>query len=325
MELSNERIMVTGGGGFLGSHLVEQLKAQGVDHVHSVRSADWDLTKESRVEALYATEQPTVVFHLAGLVGGIGANKAYPGRFFHHNLMMGTLTIHHAMKSGVKKVVSAGAGCGYPEFVTMPQKESDFWNGFPQRDSAPYALAKRLLHVQSFAYWDEYRFNSIVTIPGNIYGPWDNFDLEGAHVIPALVRKFVEATDDGRDRVEVWGTGTPTRDFVYAGDVAEGMISAARTLQEPALINLASGTETSIRTVVQSLAAITGFDGEVVWNRTRPDGQSRRVFDVSLAEKLLGWRARTGLMDGLKLTVDWYRANRNGASAVQRTGTTSVV
>ena len=312
-ELSNEQIMVTGGGGFLGSHLLEKLRDAGARDVYSVRSADWDLTKEADVERLYAEVKPSLVFHLAGLVGGIGANKAHPGQFFYNNLMMGTLTVHHAMKFGVKKVVSAGAGCGYPEFVDMPQKESDFWSGFPQPDSAPYSLAKRMLHVQSFAYWDEYQFNSIVTIPGNIYGPYDNFDLEGAHVIPALVRKFVEAVDDGRDTIEVWGTGEPSRDFVYAGDVAEGMIAAARQLEEPSLINLTSGTETKIRAVVESLVEATGFGGEIVWNADRPDGQSRRVFDVSKAEELLGWRARTSLADGLKQTVDWYRANRASA------------
>ena len=313
LDLSNERIMVTGGGGFLGSHVIERLRRDGAHDVHSIRSTDWDLTKEDHVEALYAEVHPTVVFHLAGLVGGIGANQARPGQFFYDNVMMGTLTVHYAMKYGVKKVVSAGAGCGYPERAALPQKESDFWNGLPQPDSAPYSLAKRLLHVQSLAYWGEYGFNSIVVIPGNVYGPHDNFDLEGAHVVPALVRKFVEAADDGRRAVEVWGTGTPTRDFVYAGDVAEGMIAAARKLQEPALVNLASGVETRIRDVVQSLAAITGFGGEVTWNPDRPSGQARRVFDVALAEELLGWRAQTSLLDGLKLTVDWYRKNRANA------------
>ena len=313
LDLSKERIMVTGGGGFLGSHVIERLRQDGAHHIDSIRSTDWDLTKESHVEALYAEVNPTVVFHLAGLVGGIGANKAHPGQFFYDNVMMGTLTVHHAMKAGVKKVVSAGAGCGYPEFAALPQKESDFWNGFPQVESAPYSLAKRLLHVQSLAYWGEYGFNSIVTIPGNVYGPHDNFDSECAHVVPALVRKFVEAAEDGHETVEVWGTGVPTRDFVYAGDVAEGMIAAARKLQEPALVNLASGAETSIRDVVRSLTTITGFGGTIVWNHDRPSGQARRVFDVSLAEKLLGWHARTSLMDGLTLTVDWYRANRTVA------------
>ena len=310
LKLSNEKIMVTGGGGFLGSHVIERLRKDHIENIYSVRSADWDLTKERHVEALYAEVKPTVVFHLAGLVGGIGANTAHPGRFFYDNLMMGTLTVHHAMKSGVKKIVSAGAGCGYPEFVAMPQKEADFWAGFPQPASAPYSLAKRLLHVQSLAYWQEYAFTSIVTIPGNVYGPHDNFDLERAHVVPALVRKFVEAVEDGHERVEVWGTGAPTRDFVYAGDVAEGMIAAGSELEEPMLVNLSSGTETSIREVVQALTAITGFGGEIVWNRDRPDGQARRVFDVSLAERQLGWRARTSLTAGLKRTVDWYRANR---------------
>ena len=311
LELSEEKVMVTGGGGFLGSHVIGKLRAANVHNIYSVRSDDWNLKKESQVEALYAQVKPTVVFHLAGLVGGIGANKAHPGRFFYDNLMMGTLTVHYAMKSGVKKIVSAGAGCGYPESVAMPQKETEYWNGFPQMESAPYSLAKRLLHVQSLAYWGEYEFNSIVTIPGNVYGPYDNFDLEDAHVIPSLVRKFVEAADDGRERVEIWGTGEPTRDFVYAGDVAEGMIEAARKLEGPMLVNLSSGTETSIREVVQLIAEISGFSGEIVWDSDRPNGQARRLFDVSLAERTLGWRVCTSLMKGLKLTVDWYRANRD--------------
>lgn len=310
LELSNEKIMVTGGGGFLGSHLIEKLRKDHIENIYSVRSNDWDLTKESDVKDLYAEVEPTVVFHLAGLVGGIGANTAHPGRFFYDNLMMGMLTVHHAMKSGVKKIVSAGAGCGYPEFVIMPQKEADFWAGFPQPDSASYSLAKRMLHVQSLAYWKEFAFTSIVTIPGNVYGPYDNFDLDRAHVVPALVRKFVEAVDDRHDRIEVWGTGSPTRDFVYAADVVEGMIAAASKLEGPMLVNLSSGTETSIHEVVQTLTAITGFGGEIVWNQRLPDGQARRVFDVSLAEQILGWHARTSLMAGLKLTVDWYRANR---------------
>jgi GDP-L-fucose synthase len=311
--MNKKRIMVTGGGGFLGSHLVEKLKLRGCEDIYVVRSAEWDLTKENRVKALYEEVKPSLVFHLAGLVGGIGANKAHPGQFFYNNLMMGVLTVHFAWRYGVEKIVSAGAGCGYPEHAPMPLRESDFWSGFPQRDSAPYSLAKRMLHVQSFAYWEEFRFNSIVTIPGNIYGPYDNFDLEGAHVIPALVRKFVEAADDGASMLEVWGSGQPTRDFVYASDVAEGMILAAEKCQEPVLLNLSSGCEASIREVVEMLVEITGFRGEVAWNTSRPDGQSRRVFDVRRAHDLLGWRASTSLWEGLRLTVEWYRQHRASA------------
>ena len=251
-----------------------------------------------------------MLLHLAGFVGGIGANKTYPADFFYRNLTMNTHTLHHAFLAGVGKVVNAGAGCGYPERAPLPLKEENFWDGFPQEESAPYSLAKRMQHVQSMAYWRQHRFLSVVTIPGNIYGPYDNFDYEEAHVIPALVRKFVEAADDRLPRVTVWGSGKPTRDFVYAGDVAEGLLRAAEKYDQPSLTNLSSSTETSIRQVVEALEKLTGFRGEVAWDTTRPDGQARRVFDVSKAERELGWRARTTLEDGLRKTVEWYRANR---------------
>lgn len=262
---------------------------------------------------LFRDHPADVVVHLAGLVGGIGANKAHPADFFYQNLMMGVLTMHYGWKSGSQKFVCAGAGCGYPEHAPIPLREEDFWNGLPQKESTPYSLAKRMLHIQSLAYWQQHRFPAIVTIPGNIYGPHDNFDLENAHVIPALVRKFVEATDDGRDAVEVWGSGRPTRDFVYAGDVAEGILRAGETYDGPALVNLSSGSDTSIREVVDILIGIVGFRGRIVWNQSRPDGQSRRLFDVSKAERELEFRARTSLGEGLRLSVDWYRANRERA------------
>jgi GDP-L-fucose synthase len=221
--------------------------------------------------------------------------------------------MHYSMKHGVKKFVAAGAGCGYPEFAPIPTSEKDYWNGFPQRDSAPYSLAKRMLQVQSFAYWDEYRFPAIVGIPGNIYGPFDNFDLEKAHVIPALVRKFVEATDDDRPQVVIWGSGQATRDFVYAGDVAKGLMLAAEKYNDSQLVNLSSGTDTSIRDVVEMLQKITGYSGEIVWDTSKLEGQARRKFDIGKAERELGYSADTTLEDGMRLTVDWYRANRKTA------------
>jgi len=310
----DKRITVTGGGGFLGTHVAAKLREAGGQRVFVVRSQEYDLTKEDHVARLFHQHPSDLVIHLAGLVGGIGANKAHPADYFYRNLMMGVLTLHYAWNSGAQKVVCAGAGCGYPEHVPMPLKEENFWDGFPQKESAPYSLAKRMLHVQSLAYWEQHRFPAIVTIPGNIYGPHDNFDLENAHVIPALVRKFVEATDgSGRETIEVWGSGKPTRDFVYAGDVAKGILRAAETYDRPALVNLSSGRESSICEVVNALAEITGFRGQIVWNQSRPDGQSRRLFDVSKAERELGFLAHTTLLAGLRLTVDWYRAYRDQA------------
>jgi GDP-L-fucose synthase len=309
----DKRVLVTGGGGFLGSHVVEKLQETGCSQVFVVRRREYDLTREDQVSRMFHDHPTDIVMHLAGLVGGIGANKSWPADFFYQNLMMGALTLHHAWKNGVQKVVCAGAGCGYPEGAPIPLKEESFWDGFPQPDSAPYSLAKRMLHIQSLAYWKQYEFPIIVAIPGNIYGPYDNFDLDNAHVIPALVRKFVEATDEGRNYVELWGTGSPTRDFVYAGDVAEGMLRAGETYNEATLVNLSSGSEYSIRKVAEMLSEIVGFRGEIRWNISQPEGQSRRMFNLRKAEQDLGYRARTNLREGLRLTTEWYRENRAGA------------
>jgi GDP-L-fucose synthase len=326
---ADNRVIVTGGGGFLGSHVVEKLQQAGCAHIFTVRSKDYDLTRETEMVRLFAdlsagrngwpattatSKAPAdIVVHLAGLVGGIGANKARPADFFYRNLMMGVLTLHYAWKTGAQKAVAAGAGCGYPEFAPMPQKETSFWDGFPQTDSAPYSLAKRMLHVQSLAYWRQHRFPIIVTIPGNIYGPYDNFDLENAHVIPALVRKFVEATEDGKSEIVVWGSGKPTRDFVYAGDVAEGLLRACEVYHDSQLVNLSSGRDHSIREVVEILTQLTGFRGRMVWDASKPEGQVRRVFDMTKARTELGFEARTSLTEGLRKTVDWYKANRKAA------------
>jgi len=314
IDWNKKRVLITGGAGFLGSHVVEALHKRGCGDPFIVRSKKYDLTKEEDVSRLYAEHPADIVIHLAGLVGGIGPNSKYPGQFFYENIMMGVLIMHYAWKSGVEKFVCAGAGCGYPEHAPLPLKEAYFWDGFPQEPSFAYSLAKRTLHVQSRAYWKQYRFPSVVTIPGNIYGPHDNFDLENAHVIPALVRKFVEATSNGQHgTVEVWGSGKPTRDFVYAGDVAEGMLRAAEVYERDELVNLSSGREHSIREVVNTLAEVTGFQGTVDWQTSRPEGQSRRMFDISKAETELGYQAATSLRDGLDRTVRWYRENRSVA------------
>lgn len=331
---SGKRVVVTGAGGFLGSHVMEKLREAGPRAVYPVHSKDYDLTKESSVARLFDdlragvngwpaktsdSDAPLDVFiHLAGLVGGIGANKAQPADFFYQNLLMGVLCMHYAWKSGAEKFVAAGAGCGYPEHAPLPLKEESFWDGLPQHESAPYSLAKRMLQVQALAYHRQHGFKAVVTVPGNIYGPYDNFDLENAHVVPALVRKFVEATGpQPHPEVVVWGSGTPTRDFVYAGDVARGILLAAAKYETPELVNLSAGKEHSIQEIVRHLVDITGFPGRIQWDRSRPDGQARRCMDVSKANKDLGFRAQTSLRDGLAATVLWYRAHRENARNVE--------
>lgn len=310
---TGKQVLVTGGSGFLGTHVVEQLRTTDCANLFVGRSRDYDLTREEHVAKLFADHPADVVIHLAGYVGGIGANQTYPADFFYQNVMMGVLTMHYAWKTGAEKFVAAGAGCGYPEHAPQPLKEESFWNGFPQAESAPYSLAKRLLHVQALAYWRQHRFPAVVTIPGNIYGPYDNFDLESAHVVPALVRKFVEAVDTHRREVVIWGSGQPTRDFVYGADVAAGILRAAEVYDRAELVNLSTGTAASIRLLVETLTQITGFAGSVRWDVSRPDGQAARCFDVSKAQRELGWSARTPLREGLALTVSWYRRNRHAA------------
>jgi GDP-L-fucose synthase len=327
---SDKRVVVTGGGGFLGTHVVEALRAAGCRHVFVVRSRDHDLTREDSSARLFADlaagaagwpggkPAADVVIHLAGLVGGIQANKDRPADFFYANLMMGVLTMHNSWKAGARKFIAAAAGCGYPENAPQPLSEQSFWDGFPQQESAPYSLAKRMLHVQSIAYWRQHRFPAIVVLPGNIYGPHDNFDLENAHVIPALVRKFVEATErQPHGDVVVWGSGRASRDFVYAGDVASGILRAGEVCSEPQLLNLSMGRQTSVKDVVSLLGEITEFKGNVVWDPARPEGQTNRCMDVGKARRELGFECATDLRAGLALTVRWYRENRDRARNVE--------
>ncbi len=306
---SEKRVLVTGGSGFLGQHLVKELGALHPKNLVVVGSKDYDLTLEDHVIRMFDQASPHIVFHLAGLVGGILANKDRPAEFLYKNLMMGTLVMHHAWKAGVEKYIGAGAGCGYPEFAPMPLKEKDLWEGSPQKESAPYSLAKRMLVVQAAAYHKQYDFTGIICIPGNIYGEFDNYNLHDSHVIPALVRKFIEAARDKKPTVEVWGSGKPTRDYIYAGDAAKGIVKAAEVYTGAHVLNLSSGIETSVREICKHLQQITGFKGEVVWNTDRPEGQMRRFFDVSKAKNELGFSATTPLDQGLKKTVDWYIAN----------------
>lgn len=310
MDWTTKRILVTGGGGFIGTHLVERLRATGCKDLFIVRRRDYDLCQEEQVAKLFREHPADIVVHLAGLVGGNAPNQKWPAQFFYQNLMMGTLALHYAWKSGAEKFVCAGAGCAYPEHAPLPLKEESYWDGFPQQPSFAYALAKRTLHAQSMAYWLEYRFPAIVTLPGNIYGPHDNFDLERAHVLPALVRKFVEASAVGHGKgksVVVWGSGKAARDFVFVGDVAEGMLRAVEVYDRSALVNLSCGREYTIREVVETLVEITGFQGEITWDTSKPEGQNHRMFDTSKAQRELEFRARTSLHEGLKLTIEWYR------------------
>jgi GDP-L-fucose synthase len=313
---SDKRVVVTGGAGFIGNHTVQALKDEGCRSIFVVRSRDYDLTQEANVIRLYEDTRPDIVIHLAGLVGGILANKERPAEFFFQNITMGTFVIHQAWRYGVKKVVSAAAGCGYPEFAPIPLKESSFWDGFPQDASFPYSLAKRMLHIQSLAYYRQYGFVSVVTIPGNVYGSHDNFDLNASHVVPALVRKFVDAILNGEKEVVVWGTGQPSRDFVHGSDVARGILLAGEKCDEPELFNISSGVETKIKELVELTAELSGFRGKIAWDTTRPDGQMRRLFDISKAREKLGFRPQVSLRDGLRETIDWYRKNRASARLV---------
>lgn len=316
MNWKTKRVLVTGGGGFLCTHFLERLATAGCTNPFVVRHKDFDLTREEEVVGLFQEHPADIVFHLAGLVGGNSPNQKFPAQFFYQNLMMGTLMLHYSWKTGVEKFLCAGAGCAYPEHAPLPLNEKSYWDGFPQQTSFAYALGKRAIHAQSMAYWNQYQFPSIVTLPGNIYGPYDNFDLEHAHVLPALVRKFVEAAevDHGKGKtVVVWGSGKPARDFVYAGDVAEGMIHSAEVYDRAELVNLSCGREYTIREVVETLVELTGFEGELSWDTSKAEGQMHRMFDTSKAERDLGFKAKTTLHEGLRLTVEWYTRFRTAA------------
>lgn len=307
---TGKRVLVTGARGFVGLHVMDALRDRGADQVFPVYHRDYDLTNEREVVRLYEEHPADIVLHLAGLVAGLYTNWIRPAEFYYQNLMMGTLLLHNAWKSGATKFLAAGAGCGYPEKAPMPLKEENLWVGFPQIESAPYALAKRMLTIHGEAYFRQYGFPSVIVIPGNIYGPYDNFSLGDGHVIAALVRKFVEATQRKAPTVPVWGTGQAARDFVYGRDVADGLLDAAEKLDRFEIINLSSGVETPVIEVCENLQRLTGFAGTIEWDRSKPDGQLHRRFDISKAERLLGWRPATPLARGLEATVKWFRENQ---------------
>jgi len=310
IELPNQRIVVTGGAGFLGSVVVERLRSRGCWEIFVPRSRDYDLVDGEAVRRLYRDARPDLVIHLAARVGGIGANRKEPGRFFYDNLMMGVQLLHEGMRSGLRKLVAAGTICAYPKFAQVPFREDDLWNGYPEETNAPYGLAKKMLLVQSQAYRSQYGFNSVVVFPVNLYGPRDNFDLESSHVIPAIIRKVDEAMRSGRDEVVLWGDGSPTREFLYVDDAAEGLLAACERYDESEPVNLGSGREIRIRDLAQEIARSMGFRGRFSWDATKPNGQPRRALDVTRAREKLGWTAQTSFEDGLRRTIEWWRRNQ---------------
>jgi GDP-L-fucose synthase len=311
-----ERVVVTGGAGFLGRHLVEELKACAGVEVFVPRSSDYDLVRASGIERMLKDFNPEMVIHLAAVVGGIGANQKNPGRFFYDNLMMGVQLIESARLHGVKKFVALGTVCAYPKFTPVPFKEEDLWNGYPEETNAPYGLAKKMMLVQSQSYREQYGFNSIFLLPANLYGVGDNFDLETSHVIPALIRKCVEARRTGAPFIEAWGSGQVSREFLYVEDCAEGVLRAARDYDESEPVNLGTGREVLIRDLVELIARLTRFEGEIRWQSGKPDGQPRRQLDTTRAAEKFGFRARTSLEEGLRRTIDWYESTtRDGREA----------
>lgn len=308
-DWSSKRVVVTGGAGFLGRHIVARLQAVGCREVFVPRQAAYDLRERANIQRLYAEARPHLVIHAAGHVGGIGANRAHPAEFFYDNLMMGVQLLHEAWRAGVEKFVAIGTVCAYPKFTPVPFHEDDLWNGYPEETNAPYGLAKKMLLVQSQAYRQQYGFNSIFLLPVNLYGPGDNFDPESSHVIPALIKKCVEARARGDAEIVVWGDGSPTREFLYVEDAAEGIVLAAERYDSSEPVNLGSAFEISIKDLVQAVAEATGFTGRIVWDTTKPNGQPRRKLDTSRAEQAFGFRARTTFAEGLRKTVESYRQN----------------
>ena len=302
----NKRVVVTGGAGFLGRFVVELLRQKGCSDIFVPRSKECDLRDVTAIKRLLEKSQPDMIIHLAAVVGGIAANRENPGKFFYDNLMMGVQLIEEARAFGIKKFVAIGTICAYPKFTKVPFKEDDLWEGYPEETNAPYGLAKKMLLVQSQAYRQQYGFNSIYLLPVNLYGPHDNFDLKTSHVIPALIRKCVEAKDRGEKSVVVWGTGKPSREFLYVEDAAQGILLAAEKYNKPEPVNMGAGFEITIKDLVKKIADLTGFKGKIIWDRSFPDGQPRRCLNVSRAKKEFGFKAETTLDEGLRKTVDWY-------------------
>ncbi len=306
----DRRICVTGGAGFLGSFVTEKLRQRGAEHIFVPLIEEYDLVKLEDIQRMYDAAQPDIVIHLAALAGGIGANRARPADFFYINLMMGVQLMHEAWKRGVEKFVAIGTICAYPKFTPVPFREENLWNGYPEETNAPYGLAKKMLLVQAQAYRDQYHFNAIYMLPVNLYGPGDNFDLETSHVIPAMIRKCIEAQERGDEQVVFWGDGSPTREFLYVEDAAEGILLATEHYNGREPFNLGSGMEIRIKDLAELIARLTGYNGKLVWDTSKPNGQPRRALDVSRAKEYFGFQAQMPFEEGLRRTIDWYRQYR---------------
>jgi GDP-L-fucose synthase len=308
-----DRIAVTGAGGFLGSFVLEQLSARGYTNVVSIRSKDYDLTHEAAVEKMYADVSPDVVVHLAAEVGGIGANRENPGRYFFANMAMGLHLIEGARKRGLKKFVQTGTICAYPNHTPVPFKEENLWNGYPEVTNAPYGIAKKALLVMCQSYRQQYGLNAIYLLPVNLYGPRDNFHLQTSHIIPAIIRKCVEAADRGDKEIVAWGTGKASREFLYVEDCADGLVTAMEKYDSPEPMNLGNGREITIRQAIETIAELSGFKGKITWDASKPDGQPRRCLDVERARSEIGFVAKTEFREGLRKTIDWFIAHRKEA------------
>ena len=306
----DKRICITGGAGFLGSFVIDGLKQRGATDIFIPVIEEYDLVNLVDIQRMLDASQPDIIIHLAALAGGIGANRARPADFFYINLMMGVQLMHEAWKRGVSKFVAIGTVCAYPKFTPVPFKEENLWHGYPEETNAPYGLAKKMLLVQAQAYRQQYEFNAIYLLPVNLYGPGDNFNLETSHVIPALVRKCIEAQERGDKEVSLWGDGSPTREFLYAGDAADGILAATEFYNGIEPVNIGSGQEISIKDLAELIARLTGFEGRLVWDTSKPNGQPRRALDTSRAIDYFGWQAGVPFEEGLRQTIAWYRQNR---------------
>jgi len=315
LDLATKRICVTGGAGFLGTHLINKLQAHGAKDIFVPRYPEYDLVRESDIIRMIDTARPDIIIHLAAKVGGIGANREKPGEFFYDNLMMGVQLIHQSWLKGVEKFVAIGTICAYPKYTPIPFKEEDLWNGYPEETNAPYGLAKKMLLVQSQSYREQYGYNSIFLLPVNLYGPGDNFNPASSHVIPALIRKCLEAKEQGADEIVAWGDGSPTREFIYVEDAAEGITLATEKYNSSEPVNIGSSFEISIKDLTETIARLTGFNGNIRWDTTKPNGQPRRKLDTTRARETFGFEAKTDFEEGLKRTIAWYaneRANGRG-------------